>query len=206
LPACPSGGFELHALDDGAVTWVVRDGMPRTASGLVPAPEASGECSASDWGDGSILRGTGDASADQVTPIHSTLSCSDGPDGGFRFVISALGDIRDWSVGTFTLLAPPLSVQLEVTGALAPGCGITYLDGVALTIAVETATGGPAPFPQMVTSDFVRTFRVDFDSSSVPHTSMPDTCDNPLTAHVSLHFTQTAADYIYLSGNPCRCE
>jgi hypothetical protein len=58
-----------------------------------------------------------------------------------------------------------------------------------------------------VTDDFVRTFRLDFDTSSVPATNgVGEPCDLSLSAQVSLHLTQTAADYVYDADAPCICE
>ena len=73
-----------------------------------------------------------------------------------------------------------------------------------MTVTVETATGGPAPYPKMVTDDFVRTFRLDFDTATATSAGQP--CDLPVTGKVSLHLTQTAADYVYDPDAPCLCE
>jgi hypothetical protein len=83
----------------------------------------------------------------------------------------------------------------------------TFLDGIALTVNVETATGSEAPYPQLVTSDFVRTFRLDFDTTSVQaRDATGAACDFALALQVSLHFTQTAADYVYDADAPCVCQ
>ncbi len=86
-------------------------------------------------------------------------------------------------------------------------CSVAYWNGMTMTVMVETATGGAAPYPKLVTDDFERTFRLSFDSSTATPT-MSDglACDYPLTAQVSLHLTQTAADYVYDPNAPCICE
>jgi hypothetical protein len=87
------------------------------------------------------------------------------------------------------------------------GCDVASLNGMAIAITVETATGGAAPYPQLVTDDFERTFRLAFDTSTVPATTNDGVpCDFPLSAQVSLHLTQTAADYVYDPNAPCSCE
>ena len=77
-----------------------------------------------------------------------------------------------------------------------------------LTVVVENATGTAAPYPTLVTDDFVRTFRLEFDTSSVtPRMSgTGKACDFPVTEQVSLHLTQTAADYVYDPHAMCVCE
>ena len=81
------------------------------------------------------------------------------------------------------------------------------IDGVVMTVTVETATGSRAPYPQLVTSDFVRTFRLDFDTSTATVTRDGDgPCAPPIAAQVSLHLTQTAADYVYDPNALCNCE
>lgn len=72
---------------------------------------------------------------------------------------------------------------------------------------VETARGSAAPYPQMVTDDFERTFRLELDTATAtPTMSTGEACDFPVTEKVSLHLTQTAADYVYDPQAPCICE
>ena len=97
--------------------------------------------------------------------------------GTFNVLVSKLGDFRDWPAGTFTMRAPAHSVGIDYYPAVSqptgtvPPCGVaTDLPDIVLTVTVETATGGRAPYPKLVTDDFVRTFRLDFDTSSVQAT------------------------------------
>lgn len=138
---------------------------------------------------------------------YSTLKCNGAPQVPFSFLLSRLGDFRAWSVGTFTIVATTQNFGIDLAGSAGGNCNPATFDGMAMTVTVETATGGAAPYPKMVTDDFVRTFRLAFDTSTVaPTTSDGVPCDFPLSAQVSLHLTQAAADYVYDSNAPCQCE
>jgi hypothetical protein len=75
-----------------------------------------------------------------------------------------------------------------------------------ITVTVETATGGAAPYPKMVSDDFERTFRLELDTATATPTANQVACDFPVRTRVSLHLTQTAADYVYDPDAPCLCE
>ena len=75
---------------------------------------------------------------------------------------------------------------------------------MSVKVDVEVATGSAAPIPKLVTDDFVRTFRVEFDTSgATARTLQGEVCDFPVSEKASLHLTQTAADYTY-DANPPR--
>jgi hypothetical protein len=193
----------MRALSDSTLTWTYPTLVQtQTTTGFVPYPPAGYDCSFR-FSKGSA-RPPGDDGADYFDPGSITVSCSGGPYGLYDLVISALGDVRDWPAGTFTRVAPPGTVAVK--GFFGSTCG-GNLDGLALTVTVETATGGPAPFPQLVTSDFVRTFRLELDTSTVTPPNGPngDACDFPLSGQVSLHLTQTTADYVADPGRQCYC-
>jgi hypothetical protein len=53
----------------------------------------------------------------------------------------------------------------------------------------------------------VRTFRLEFDTSTVPAINgNNEPCHVPFVAQVSAHLTQTAADYVYDPNAQCFCE
>lgn len=57
-----------------------------------------------------------------------------------------------------------------------------------------------------MTDDFVRTFRVELDTSgATARTPAGEICDFPVTEKASLHLTQTAADYVYNADDLCPC-
>jgi hypothetical protein len=202
---CPDATFNLRALDDSTVTWMFRGGGPQATTGLVPDPARVGACSFT-YEKGRIYSYP-DAGADSVIDGFFDLRCNGGDAGTFTFVVSGLGDMRAWSTGTFDLV--PTDVQFGVD-FMGPGamCTSASYPGIRLTVTVETAIGGAAPYPKLVTDDFVRTFRLDFDTSSVDATKYrsTDACDLPVVGQVSLHLTQTAAAYLYAPNAPCYCE
>lgn len=210
--ACPTATFDLRVLNDSSVAWSFRGSPPQTL-GVVPYPSSSSDCSFDHQA--GYISPTGDAGADKLLGRSVSLQCEGTGAGRFNVFVSHLGDFRDWPAGTFMMRAPAFSVGIEYspspsepTGTAAPPCGIgTFLEGIVLTVTVETATGGRAPYPKLVTDDFVRTFRLDFDTTSVePRNADGVVCDFALAAQVSLHLTQTAADYVYDADAPCICE
>jgi hypothetical protein len=126
----------------------------------------------------------------------------------FNFLGLDLGDPRDWSVGTFTLQDKKCAMECS-SCAPAPGptgksCLYGTLDSVSVKVDVEIATGRAAPIPKLVTDDFVRTFRVEFDTSgATARTPQGEICDFPVSEKASLHLTQTAPDYTYEANPPC---
>lgn len=200
---CPTATTNLRALDDSTVTWTFRGQPAESATGFVAQSPSGADC-AFEFNKGWIFPGFGDGGAETVDSGFSDLICAGGGSGHFDFVLSKLGDPRAWSVGTFPLTAAGGSAASDLGSG---SCPVAYLNGMTMTVTVETATGGAAPYPKLVTDDFERTFRLSFDSSSVTPT-MSDglPCDYPLTAQVSLHLTQTAADYVYDPNAPCICE
>jgi hypothetical protein len=209
--SCPTATFDLRVVSDSAVTWSIQ-GSPRQTIGVVPYPSSSSDCTFEQiWGS---IYPEGDAGADKLLGSWY-LRCTGAGAGQFNFLVADLGDFRDLSAGTFTKVARAHSIGVDYypnmsqpVGPAGIACNVaTYLEGIVLTVTVDTATGGRAPYPKLVTDDFVRTFRVDFDTSSVQATNgngIP--CDFALAAQVSLHLTQTAADYVYDADAPCSCE
>jgi len=202
---CPTASFDLHALDDSTVTWSVAGEQPQTIEGLVAYPPSVGQCSFR-YSRGEIIDYSS-ANPAQVIPGYVTIQCASGGGGGFEMGIQDPGDFRGWQVSSWQMAAAGPSVIADVGPGSGLGCNGLYFDGMELTVTVETAAGGPAPFPQVVTADFGRTFRLDFDTSTVtPANSRGETCDVSLAARVSAHLTQTAADYLVDPTASCGCE
>ena len=205
--SCPTSHVDVHALDDSTVTWTFRDAPPEMATGFVPDPPSGSDCSFS-FMKGSVDPGaavsSAEAGADRVYPGSVIVSCAGGGRGEFEFIITPPGDLREWSTGTFTLVAGGGGTR-EIDPP-ASGCQVGYLNGLTMTVTVEEAVGGSAPFPKLVTSDFLRTFRLDLDTSTLmPKGPTGEACDFPLTGQLSLHLTQTAADYIADPYQQCLC-
>jgi len=202
----PLATYDLRPLDDSSVVWSFQ-GSPSQTIRVVPGHTAGSDCAFEN--SGKISPGL-DGGADFVQGYFA-LRCVGAGAGAFNFFVNSLGDFRSWSVGTSVIVAPPDSVGADYypnTPQQAPAPAGTcnpavHFDDIALTVTVETATGGAAPYPTLVTDDFVRTFRLDFDTSTVqPRGNDGAECDLPFAAQVSLHLTQTAADYTYDPRTP----
>jgi hypothetical protein len=206
----PLATYDLRTLDDSTVTWSLQ-GSPSQTIGVVPGHSAGSDCAFANES-GKIFPPL-DGGADFVQG-YFTLRCVGAGAGAFNFFVNSLGDFRSWSVGTFTMAAPQNAVGVDYVpntarpAAAPPICNpAAWFDGIVLTVTVETATGAAAPYPTLVTDDFVRTFRLDFDTSTVqPRDNDGAACDLPVAAQVSLHLTQTAADYAYDPNAPRDCN
>lgn len=197
---CPTATFGVPALNDSSVTWSVNGSPPQTTTGF-----AGTGCSFEfSWGE---IVGPIGVRPETLLQGFFDVHCDGGTEGPFDFIFSELGDYRDWHVGTFTV--PAAKFGMDFFGAAAANqCRYaTDFKDLVMTVTVETATGSRAPYPQMVTDDFVRAFRLDFDTSTAtPTTHGGQACEAPLTVRASLHLQQTAADYVYNPDAPCICE
>jgi len=201
---CPTATFNLRTLDDSTVTWAFSQSVAQTSTGFVTGEPSAGQCRFEYQG---VLYQSG---AEIAVPGPQALACSGGAGQLLNYLGLDLGDPRKWSVGTFTLLnqacATECSACAPAAGPAAKPCSAAVLDSVSVKVTVETATGEAAPLPKLVTDDFVRTFRLELDTSAATaRTSMGEVCDYPVTEKVSLHLTQTAADYVYDANALCPC-
>ncbi len=208
---CPLATYDLQPLNDGAVTWSFPGSAPETI-GVAPGQTANSDC-AFENASGKIFP-AGDGGADFVQGYFA-LRCVGAGLGAFNFFVNSLGDFRMWEVGTFTMAAAPEGVGLDYfpgaprqVAAGPPPCSpAAWFDGIVLTVTVEAAAGGSAPYPELVTADFLRTFRLDFDTSTVqPRGNDGAACALPFVAQVALHLTQTAHDYGYNPDAACDCN
>lgn len=79
------------------------------------------------------------------------------------------------------------------------------------TIQVSEAVGASAPYPTMVSKDFVRRYVVELDTGAVDcsNGSVPvgcPICSRVERLRVTLSLAQTAGDYTYDTSAPCWCE
>ena len=206
---CPTATYNVRALNDSTVTWSLAGGPPQTTTGFVTTDPPTGTDCSFAFGHGQIFPPSGDISVDRLLRTYLDVRCGGGGNGGFDLALWVSDDYRDWSAGTLTMTVPTGDFEMEFFGPVpAYSCtGTVDLRGLVMTVTVETATGGRAPYPQLVTSDFVRTFRLDFDTSTATATyGGGQACALPIVAQVSLHLTQTAADYVYDADAICYCE
>ena len=162
---CPTATFDLHVLDDSTVSWTFLQSPAQTSTDFVTGNPSVGQCHF--YYHGVVLQ----SGVEITTAGGPALGCNGGDQQFFNYFVWILGDPRDWSVGTFTLLNRGGATEcLSCNPAAGPAgnpCIMAVLDSVRVTVVdVETATGGAAPRPKMVTDDFVRTFRVEFDTSA----------------------------------------
>jgi hypothetical protein len=121
-----------------------------------------------------------------------------------------LGDPYAWTPGTLAI--PPASNPSgQPCGSVAsaevmytPACGSRAECGVcrapaAVNVVVENVRGGSAPRPALVTSDYLRTFRVELAMPSPvigADEGHPGACESGITLGGSVHFASTPADFL----------
>jgi hypothetical protein len=205
---CPTAHYGIRAQDDSSVAWTFHGMLPQMTTGFVPNPPPDNSCSFT-FNKGELSRPVSDGGADRLNEGWFDLVCGGGGHGQFDVVARILGDPRAWSVGAFQIVAEPNNVGTDYRGGLASvasGCTTADLGGMVVTVTVETAVGSAAPYPKLVTDDFVRSFRVDFDTATTTPTTRSGPCDFAVTTKVSLNLVQTAADYVYDPKALCLCE
>jgi hypothetical protein len=177
-------------------------------TGFVPPPPTSDGCSFI-FAQGQIFPPASGSGADRFDEGYFELVCGGGGHGQFDVVARGLGDPREWSVGTFQIVARPNAIGTDYqlgASPIASGCTTADLAGMVLTVTVETAVGGAAPFPKLVTDDYQRAFRIDFDTATTTPTTRDGPCDFAVSTKASLHFAQDAGDYVFDPKALCICE
>jgi len=202
-PICPTATFDLHALADSTVTWSVAGEPPQTVTDLVAYPPSTNQCSFR-YTKGEIID-YGGGRGEQPIPGFVNIQCASPSGGGFDMGVQDLADVRTWQAGSWQMTGANGGVLADIGAPGAVGCNANYFNGMEMSVTVETAPGSAAPFPQVVTDDFSRTFRLGFDTSTVTPTNNSG-CSVSLSAQVSVHLTQTAADYFINPNASCGCE
>ena len=205
---CPTATFDLRALGDSTVTWSVAGAPSQTTTGFITGngnyPPSGTDC----WYHhyiGTIVGPVTDGGAERILPGYVDIHCAGGGQGPFEFIFWELADYRTWTAGTLHIRpsAGKFSAAYPSSGG---GCTSADLDDMPLTITVETATGRAAAYPTLVTDDFERTFRVDFDTTGVTPANTRGACDPVISVQASLHLTQAVNDYVYDPNASCHCE
>lgn len=211
---CPSATYDVRATADSTVSWTFRDIAPVTTTGFVPAPVPPDGCSLR-FEKAKYATSLADAGLELWYGSSFDIHCGGGGHGTFDVFAAMPGDPRDWPVGSFPFVSAKGTADISylpstaTNGPIATDCETAILDGLVMTVTVETATGSGEPFPQLVSGDFVRTFHLEFHTSMTTPTtpgssSIP--CTPAVTADVSLHLEQTAADYVLDPQAPCSCD
>ncbi len=149
--------------------------------------------------DGEIL------SDETVIALGPTIHCAV-PDGYLYVGLQRLADLRNWPLGTHSFRASQaMAIELcDQPGRAGRGCTMCRpnLDDVLMTVVVEEAEGGPAPYPTMVTPDYRRRYRIELDTGALS----TDHCDG-LAVSLALRLEQTAAQFVNDPHGECGpCE
>jgi hypothetical protein len=204
IPTCNYGTFTAK-LQSGSVEWL-RDAVPLYAAGVVTDSPGVGDCKL--MPSGKLGNPTNPAELRGVATLNLHLAFQpanagqSSVDGGIPSELAEWGaqlaiptDPRSWSVGEASSAPAVINEQYSklLPDALdgGPTC-CTNCNGTAavanLHIVVEQAVGGPADTPLLVTPDYVRVFRIEYDG-------IAGLCGDGVTSHVSLQLTQTAVDF-----------
>lgn len=129
--------------------------------------------------------------------------------GGARWQLRLpLGDLRERGVGTFPLAAEGDTLSAELEGI----CGNAVCSAfgpVEATLTVELAAGEGAPWPDIVTDDYVRRYRLSYDSSSVlSGATSSQGCEacGVLAIAFDLSFEHTSGDYGLVDDGSCAMQ
>lgn len=150
---------------------------------IVPLADGVAPPDGSCW----VTLDTVDDCSDQ-SPLSQEISAScSAPDGTLITLDLTLSDLRDIGPSTITV-----SVRAGVT---APKGASSYADGWG-TLTIEVSTGRSAPFPTLVTPDYVKTFRLDY---TLPGLNGANDVD------ATFRFTTTAGDFHGVSAPHTVC-
>jgi hypothetical protein len=188
----PCPGHVQHAADlqweNGSAAWRT-DGTTFEATELVGAEPSLGACRVlySGWRseaiDGSVVS-EGTLAGSKLTV---ELSCNhDAPSESrmYHMNVEIPGDSRGWAEGTF-----------EVSSCYEwyRGCEASYAGSECGRVVVEEATGAIAPFPEVVTPDFRRVFRIELDTFGSHSEDPAGECTGGVRA--ALPFVESAAGF-----------
>lgn len=197
---CPHVDVVGH-LVDGTVTW--RAGLGTTTQ--APREGLEGETLVD--GDREVIVAPprthtifeGQASPD-TSSLPLTMHIRAGASSGNLDLVVDLDDVRGPHEG-----GPPSYASAIFLGA----CWVRTNGDVSVT--VERAVGGPLAGPTMVTADFDRVLRIDFDiapplegTSSQPHDGS-NACSLDVTMSGTVRVEVKAADYAYDPKGSCGC-
>lgn len=186
---CPRSTFTTP-MTEGVITFSARSPEPsrsvtlQVSDGNAPA---EGRCS--------INGLTGEIASDErVITIGPYVFCTF-PDGYLYVSLHPLSDLRNWPVGTHAVRgSEAMLIELcDRPGRTDRGCTMCRpkLDDAFVTVVIEEAEGGPAPYPDMVTPNYRRHYRIEVDTGALS----ADECEG-LNVSLALRFEQTAAQFV----------
>ena len=206
----PLGEFIAYGLqlESAVVDWGL-DAVPLHAAAIVSGSPAIGDCQLTTY-PGHMPSPANATNCQRRNQVRISLDCVVTTENftpsitrdyraGWLFTFEIPSDPRTWTDGD--VVAPAANFREHYPAYLwdAAGCQPPTIDGAprGLPLVVEEAVGGIADYPQMVTPDYRRVFRIDF-----AETELLGACGGTATMTMSLRFAQTPADFS-LTEMPC---
>jgi len=138
-----------------------------------------------------------------VNGIGPTVGCSAGS-ASISLNLHGLADSRTLVAGTHLVDPAVAKLTVEVSQHIGSGpCRMDLTTG-NVTVDVQTASGGAAPYPALVTNDYVRRFAVHVEALSAKEVF--GTGCVPASVTLDMTLEQTATDAVYDPTTPCICE
>jgi hypothetical protein len=138
-----------------------------------------------------------------VNGIGPTVGCS-ADSASIWLNLHGLADSRTLVLGTHVLDPAATKLTVEVSQNIGSRLCRMELTTATVTVDVPTASGGAAPYPALVTNDYVRRFAVHVEALSAKEVF--GTGCVPTSVTLDMMLEQTAADAVYDPTTPCICE
>lgn len=129
--------------------------------------------------------------------------------GGARWQLRLpVGDLRERGEGVFPLASDGRTLSAEFVGI----CGDAVCNAmgpVDARLSVELASGQGLPWPEIVSNDFVRRYRLTYDSGSVlADATASQGCEacGDLAISFDLTFERTSSDYRLIDDGSCAMQ
>jgi hypothetical protein len=206
-PLADAVAYGVH-LESASVTWAL-DAIPLHAAAVASETPAIGDCQSETY-PGHVPSPANPITCQWPHIIDIFLDClvtAENPTPPvtrdyrvrWRFSFEIYDDPRTWIAGDVVAPTAHLGEQYPAYLWDTPGCYPPASTGALreLPLVVEEAVGGPADYPQMVTPDYRRVFRLDF-----AETEPLGACGGTATMTMSLRLAQTPADFS-LVALPC---
>lgn len=138
-----------------------------------------------------------------VNGIGPTVNCS-ADRASIWLNLHGLADSRTLVPGTHVIDPAVAKLNVDVSQHVGSGpCRMELTTGT-VTVDVQAASGGAAPYPALVTNDYVRRFAVHVEALSAKEVF--GTGCVPASVTLDMTLEQTATDAVYDPTTPCICE
>jgi hypothetical protein len=137
-----------------------------------------------------------------VNSVDPTVGCE--PAQNLMWLdLNHLPDPRALTAGTHTMTPAEAGLAFEVSEMYPTQCRVEVTTGT-ISVDVSRAEGAAAPYPTLVTSDYVREFAIHVETVA-SQMVYGDSCA-PVSAVLDLNLGQTAADAVFDPMAPLPCE